>query len=467
MLYFLVTFTTLFAIRIGEGISMITAIVLAGGESSRLRPMGDKSLQRFMGQTLLSRHLEILAEAGVEQAILVTNPLHHERLLAESQAVGSPAVHAVIQTAPLGMGEAVVRALDLVAPDAPVFLTQAHDLFAPGFHRAMLDLAVANPDTILIAARQVQEYFPGGYILPALPDFDASHPFAMRGILEKPKPGMEPSAWVTLVAHVIPHAGDLAAALARHTGGDPGDWYERALTDLMARTPTLAVPHAGLTAALKYPWHMLDCMELLFSQLGDEPQIAPGARVDPAAHLRGGVVIATGARVFSGAIIQGPAYIGRDVVVGNNALIRESMLGAHTIAGFGCEIARSWIGEDVWFHTSYVGDSVIDDDVHFGYGSVTSNVRLDDQPIKVTVKGQRIATGRQKLGQIVGAGARIGVNAMLMPGCVIGRHTLVGPGVVLREDVPDDMRILIRQDLVREPNTTPIERGVPPPIIGR
>ncbi len=250
---------------------------------------------------------------------------------------------------------------------------------------------------------------------------------------------------------MIPRAGELAEALATTAGQDPGDWYERALSLLMARHGALAVPHRGPTASLKYPWQMLDCMDLLLGRLHGEPQIDPGARIDPAARIQGAVVIADGVRVFAGATVQGPAYLGPGAIIGNNALVRETMFGARSVAGFGSEVARSWIGQDVWFHTSYVGDSVIDDRVTFGYGAVTSNLRLDNKPLKVTVKGQRIDTGRTKLGQIIGAGTRVGVTAALMPGSVIGRNCLIGPGVVLREDVPDATRILVKQELIREP----------------
>ena len=427
-----------------------TAIILAGGESSRLRPLGDKSLQRFMGRSLLARHLGELAAGGYTRYVIVTNPQNAPAIQRECALLDGADCRFVTQPEPLGMGDAVQRALAVVEPMAAVTISQAHDLFNPGFHAALMHQARLTPGTILLAARQMSQYFPGGYLILERAPLEEQLPFPISGIVEKPPPGQEPSTWVTLVAHHIPQAGDLAVALAQQQGGSHGDWYERALTTLLRSTPALAVPHTGATASLKYPWHMLDLMEVLFTRFNPAPQIHPSALIDPAARMRGPVIIDEGARVFAGAAIIGPAYVGRDVVVGNNALIRESMIGAHSVVGFGCEVARSWIGENVWFHTSYVGDSVIDENVTFGYGAVTSNMRLDNHTIKVTVKGERIDTGRHKLGQIVGTGARVGVNAALMPGCVIGRHTLVGPGVVLREDVPDHTRLTVRQELLRE-----------------
>ncbi len=433
---------------------MTTAIILAGGESSRLRPLGDKSLQRFLGKSLLRRHLDTLVEIGITEVVVLTSPRNEELMRAECAAVPS-GVHVQFaqQPEPLGMGDAVARALELVPTDTQVYITQAHDLLDADFHRLALHMAQDEPDSIFIAARHVTSYFPGGYLIPTAPAVAVTeHPFAVRGIVEKPGAGHEPSAWVTLVAHVVPSAGELAAALAAAADGDEGDRYERALTMLMERCRVLALPHLAPTASLKYPWHMLDIMELLLSRL-TTASISPTAEIAEGAAVRGLVVIEDGVRLFPGAAVIGPAYIGAGTILGNNALVRESMVGASSIVGYSTEVARSWIGDNVWFHTNYVGDSVIDSNVSFGSGTVTGNLRLDEGIIKVNIKGERVATGRNKLGQIIGSGTRVGINASLMPGVVIGRDAFVGPGVILNVDVPDNKRVTVRQELDWGDNT--------------
>ncbi|MBA3823143.1 MAG: NTP transferase domain-containing protein [Ktedonobacterales bacterium] len=432
---------------------MLTAIILAGGESSRLRPLGDKSLQRFMGQSLLARHLRLLAGAGLREMVIVTGASNDADIRAECALLGLNAtIRFVNQPEPLGMGDAAARALTAVAPDAAVYLTQAHDLLAPVFHHAALVQATAQPDAIFIAARQTTAYFPGGYLIPATTGQDESSPFPIRGIIEKPGPGNEPSAWVTLVAHVIPHAGAMLAALAAASDGDPGDRYERALTVLMHAHPTFALPHQQSTASLKYPWHMLDIMDVLLGDIS-EPVIHPTVQIAEGASIRGKVIVAENVRLFPGAAIIGPAYIGPGTILGNHALVRDSMTGARCIIGYSTEVARSWLGDDVWFHTNYVGDSVIDSNVSFGSGTVTGNLRLDEGIIKMRVKGERIATGRNKLGQVIGSGTRVGINASLMPGIVIGRDAFVGPSILLGEDVPDGKRVTVRQQLDWADNT--------------
>ena len=431
---------------------MLIAIILAGGESSRLRPLGDKSLQQFMGQSLLVRHMLALHAAGISEMVIVTSPRNENAVRAECTSLsGEISVRFVTQPEPLGMGDAAAHALAVVPADTSVYLTQAHDLLDPAFHQLMLDQATSQPDAILIAAKHMTDYFPGGYLIPTAPVTVHEQPFAVQGIREKPGAGHEPSQWVTLVAHVIPHAGELAAALAV-AAGDPGDRYERALSTLMSTRATLALPHLAPTAALKYPWHMLDIMDLLLHRI-ETSQIHPSVQIADGATIRGKVIVAEGVRLFPGAAILGPAYVGPGTILGNQALVRDSIVGARCIVGYSTEVARSWLGNDVWFHTNYVGDSVIDDNVSFGSGTVTGNLRLDEGIIKAHVKGERLSTGRTKLGQIIGAGTRVGINVSLMPGVVIGRNAFVGPGVILSDDVPDGRRVTVRQDLVWGDNT--------------
>ena len=63
------------------------------------------------------------------------------------------------------------------------------------------------------------------------------------------------------------------------------------------------------------------------------------------------------------------------------------------------------------------------------------------------VGNERIDTGRMKLGAIIGAGVRIGVNTSTMPGVKIGAGALIGPGIRITRDVPDGARVLDEETL--------------------
>ncbi|MCW8173318.1 hypothetical protein D8S78_20790 [Natrialba swarupiae] len=61
-------------------------------------------------------------------------------------------------------------------------------------------------------------------------------------------------------------------------------------------------------------------------------------------------------------------------------------------------------------HLSYVGDSVLGRNVNFGAGTVVANLRHDDDDVAVTVKGDRVSTGRRKFGVVVGDDVSTGIN---------------------------------------------------------
>jgi NDP-sugar pyrophosphorylase family protein len=209
------------------------------------------------------------------------------------------------------------------------------------------------------------------------------------------------------------------------------------------------VPYEGAWRALKYPWHVLDIMHALLGQI-DGQTISPQAQIEDGVLIKGNVLIEKGARLFHGATVAGPAYIGEGAIIGNGALVRESMIGAGAVVGFATEVARSYMADRAHTHVCQVLDSILDEDVNFSASCTTANLRIDQGPVWSTVKGERLNTGRDKLGLIAGKKAFIGVNVMTMPGVKIGRESEIGPTTVVQEDVPDRTRVWVEQTLGRK-----------------
>jgi bifunctional UDP-N-acetylglucosamine pyrophosphorylase/glucosamine-1-phosphate N-acetyltransferase len=82
-----------------------------------------------------------------------------------------------------------------------------------------------------------------------------------------------------------------------------------------------------------------------------------------------------------------------------------------------------------------------------GYGAVTANYRIDGRTVPMYAGPERIDTGRMKLGLVLGAGARLGVNTSTMPGVKIGAGAMVGANLRISRDVPDGARVLTEADL--------------------
>jgi bifunctional N-acetylglucosamine-1-phosphate-uridyltransferase/glucosamine-1-phosphate-acetyltransferase GlmU-like protein len=81
-------------------------------------------------------------------------------------------------------------------------------------------------------------------------------------------------------------------------------------------------------------------------------------------------------------------------------------------------------------HFAYVGDSVLGAEVNLGAGVRLANLKVLPGTILIRrPDGERIDTGLRKLGAVLGDGVQIGCNTVTAPGTVIGRHTVVYPGL--------------------------------------
>jgi bifunctional UDP-N-acetylglucosamine pyrophosphorylase/glucosamine-1-phosphate N-acetyltransferase len=416
------------------------AIVLAGGVNSRFWPLREKSLLPIMGQSLLHRHLATLAAAGITEGVIVGAAANAEQLRLETSPQTPPVMQVVVQAEPKGMGDAILTALRALPGDRSVLVTQVHDL-APGDLLARVVAAhKRDPRHSYLAAYRAREYFPGGY-------FHMDGERAV-GLVEKPGAGKTPSDLVSIVIRLHRDAAGLARAITTaYEAGGPDDHYERAINVQMREHEHSLVIHDGAWSAIKYPWHVLDVVDLLLAGVS-APRAAPDVMISPQATVSGNVILAPGVRLFAGAAVVGPAYIGPNTIVGNNALVRQSCVEGQCVIGFGSEVARSYVGPGCWFHTNYIGDSVIGPASTFGAGMVTANLRQDHGRVFSSVRGERIDTGREKLGLICGARSAFGVQAATMPGVKVGEDSRVGPGVMVYRDVPERRQLLLRQDVL-------------------
>ena len=149
-------------------------------------------------------------------------------------------------------------------------------------------------------------------------------------------------------------------------------------------------------------------------------------------------------RVLENAVIRGPCYIGKNSFIGNNVLIRDrSHIGADCVVGFSTEIKHSYIGDGCWFHRNYIGDSIIADRCSLGAGTITANLRLGEGKLAIESGDETLDTGLDKLGSIIGADSKTGINVSIMPGVRIGPNSVVGPHVMLRRDLGPNRMILL------------------------
>ncbi len=384
-----------------------------------MEPLGDKNLLEFCGEPLVLKLLKNAKKGGLKNFIVVTNKDNKKGIATILQKAKFPAEITVQRDLKQGMAGGVLDALRLVKGGDPVFILGGNDYFDSRILSKILKVSKEADGAIL--AKKVEKYFPGGYLQVSCKNL-------IKRIIEKPEQGKEPSDLINIVAHFFRKAEDLRRALET-AKSSRDDVYEVALQSLFSTKKFVAVEYKGVWQAIKYPWHVLELMDLLLK--GQKTIISKKASLDRSAQIKGGgVVIEDGVRLFSNAVVHGPCYLGKNVVVGNNALVRGSMLGEGSSAGYNTEIARSYFASSVTAHIAYVGDSVVGRGVNFGAFSCTANLRLDKKTVKVLVKKEKIDSEHKTLGAFVGAGAQIGIHAMLMPGCKVSPEDFVKPGEI-------------------------------------
>ena len=168
-------------------------------------------------------------------------------------------------------------------------------------------------------------------------------------------------------------------------------------------------------------------------------QIAKSAKVFKNVIIEGNVFIGENTKIFEGTVIKGPCYIGDNCVIGNNSLIREYInLENNVLIGAFAEVTRSIFQEDVHTHSGYFGDSIFGQGCRLGAGTIIANVRIDRGEIKSVVKGEKIGTGLDSLGVIMGENSKTGINCSLMPGVLIGSNCQIGPNSVVFENIEDN-----------------------------
>lgn len=177
----------------------------------------------------------------------------------------------------------------------------------------------------------------------------------------------------------------------------------------------------------EYPWQLINNIGNIIIEIGKNLDLSEYSQT------KENVWIHKTAKIFESAYINGPCIIGAGTEVRHCAFIRgNALIGENCVVGNSCELKNVILFDNVQTpHYNYVGDSVLGYKAHMGAGSITSNVRSDKELIKIHAE-QDIETGLKKMGAIIGDYAEIGCNAVLNPGSIIGRNSIIYPTSCVR-----------------------------------
>ena len=377
-----------------------------------------KPLLLTAGRPFLEHTLIALREAGVEEVIILVG-FREDRIrerFGDGRGLGLR-ISYLEQRERLGTGHAVGVASGAlqedficVNGDVVVFAETVRELTT--LHRTRRASIMT-----LVEVRDPREY--GVVVLRG----DGS----VGGILEKPEkpPGNLVNAGIYLFTP------EIFGAIAR-TPPSPRGEYEitDALRSLASEGRVFALVSRAPWVDVGKPWDLLTANEMLLRDLEERRE----GTVEGGATLKGRVAIASGSLIRSGSYIEGPVAIGRDCDIGPNCLLRpHTTIGDGCRIGAGVEVKNSIVMAGTHIpHLSYVGDSVIGEGCNLGAGTIIANLRLDERSVRCSVKGERVDTGRRKLGAIIGDGVKTGINCTIDAGTVIGEGSFIGPGARVR-----------------------------------
>jgi UDP-N-acetylglucosamine diphosphorylase / glucose-1-phosphate thymidylyltransferase / UDP-N-acetylgalactosamine diphosphorylase / glucosamine-1-phosphate N-acetyltransferase / galactosamine-1-phosphate N-acetyltransferase len=169
------------------------------------------------------------------------------------------------------------------------------------------------------------------------------------------------------------------------------------------------------------PWEIVERLEhIVLSKMveldGDfiiENNIAihKTAVIEQGVVLKGAMIISQNCSIGANAYLRGPLFFGSSVRIGPSSEIKQSMVFDNTAIA----------------HFNYVGNSILGHQVNLEAGSICANhynERLDKR-VYVLWGGKIIDTGRDKIGSLIGDDSKIGANAVLSPGTVLEKRSVV------------------------------------------
>jgi len=341
------------------------AIILVGGEGTRLRPVTSrvpKPVAPVVERPFVAYILDDLARHGVERAIFSTGFLAAaiEAQIGDGAGYGLRVDYAV-ETEPLGTAGAVANCADKL--DDGSFYVFNGDVLSDVDLTALAALHAGKGGMGTIFLTPVED--PRRYGLVELRE-DGS----VASFLEKPGE-WEGAALINAGVYVLEHEvlemiprgrlfsiergvfPRLAQAGSLYGYVDSGYWrdigtpesYLQAHFDILERTVNTAVADMlGEQYLYVAPSADIDARARVVPPcyVGENARVDAGARVGPLAVLGAGAVVAEGATILE-SVIQAGVVIGAHAQVERSIVVRESSVGAGTqlhsaVIGEGCRV---------------------------------------------------------------------------------------------------------------------------------
>ena len=442
-----------------------TAIILAAGAGTKFWPYNvvrNKAAFPIANVPAIRRTVESLHALGIDRFLIVSG---HGEASVRAALRGAPGdVRFVRQAQLAGTADAVMQAASLLDDD---FLVVPGDVVTdPANLRALLTRFDEMHPMAAALIQPLGEERPQDWLV-AFPEEGK-----LTGVEGHPRGGTHRLCGIyALRAEAIETLRDNPGVMARvPVGGMPPLESEIAQSLQMMideKADVLAVEARGYFVDLDKPWHILEANHRVIeamSQQNTENVIPASARIHDGAEIEGKVMLGENAvignrvvvrgdlwlgdnaSVINGAIIEGSAVIGQETMVRDYCQIGgHTTVGARGVYGHGAEFSGVALDTVYCYHYCEIW-GVVGEAVDFGAATVCGNLRFDDEESTWRIKGRRERPTHAANAAYFGDFCRTGVNAIIMPGRRVGVHSVVGPGVLLHDDLPDRQLTMVAQE---------------------
>ena len=363
------------------------------------------------GRTLFDNTVDLLKKSGINDVFVVV--CHQKERLIEhiqNQVNNGINLHYLEQRQEGGIGQAVMQFKDKVSPGEYFLLIYGDTITAENiFSKTQQSFHSFKCPVASICLPPSNEMF-GNVFLNA-------H-MKITKIIEKPK-GNELGNYVLSGVFILPES--FFGLLEKSNLS-----MEKALKKIMDREGLMASMWEDEWLDIVYPWEIMTANKIIMDSWG-ESSIAKTAKLEGNVTIQGIVHIEEDVIVKAGAVLEGPCSIGRGSYIGNNSLIRSyTSLGSNCSVGYGVELKNCIVlGHSKIGRLSFIGDSVLGENVDFGAGSMTVNRTVDWEPVTIRNGKNSFNSGMIKVGAFIGDNVVIGAGNTISPG------TVVPPGKII------------------------------------
>ncbi len=201
-----------------------------------------------------------------------------------------------------------------------------------------------------------------------------------------------------------------------------------------------------------YPWEALSNINEYIKKFmnNEDIKINKADEIGEFCSITGNYFIDEGTKIHSNVTIQGPVLIGKNVEIQSGALIRPgTIIGDGACVGHSSEVKHAILqNKSKVASLAFVGDSILGKSTRIGSGTIIANRRFDQKNITIKIEGEKIDTGSDFFGSIVGDNTRLGANVATLPGAFIGPYTWILPGLQIRGFVPAEKRLFPKTEYI-------------------